>query len=191
MYFRAGHSSPRPPQTPSCILFPSPDHLHRNLPPIYPSIMASPLPASDPEILSHVQSFWEQRKPHSPIYQFLLSDIEFTHASKGLVCARLRLTKNHVNAHGGIHGSVSATIVDWMGGMAVAAWDNRVKTGVSTDIHVSYLSSAKDGDLIEIEGKASKVGRTLAFTSVTISKVVDDAPGPVVATGTHTKFLNV
>jgi acyl-coenzyme A thioesterase 13 len=153
--------------------------------------MAAELPASDADILAHVQQFWESRKPRSPIYQFLLDDITFTHASKGLVRARLLLTKNHVNAHGGIHGSVSATIVDWVGGMAIAAWDNRVKTGVSTDIHISYHSSVIGGDWIEIEGKAGKVGGTLAFTTATIWKVVDDKPGPIVATGSHTKFVKV
>lgn len=146
---------------------------------------------SNPEILSHVEKFWEGRKPQSPIYQFLLSDIKLTHASKGLVRARLQLTKNHVNAHGGIHGAVSATLIDWMGGMAIAAWDNRSKTGVSTDIHISYASSAKDGDWIEVEGKADKVGGTLAFTTLTISKIVDDRLGPIIAKGSHTKFVKV
>ncbi|KAF2878019.1 HotDog domain-containing protein [Massariosphaeria phaeospora] len=146
---------------------------------------------NDAEILAHVEKYWQDRKPHSPIYQFLLEDIKVTHASKGLVRSRLLLTKNHVNVHGGIHGSVSATLVDWMGGMAIAAWDNRTKTGVSTDIHISYQSSAKEGDWIEIEGTAGKVGGSLAFTTVTISKIVDDKPGPVVATGSHTKFVRV
>lgn len=146
---------------------------------------------SSPEILSHVEKYWEGRKPHSPIYQFLLEDIKITHASKGCVRARLLLTKNHVNAHGGIHGSVSATLVDWIGGIAIAAWDNRMKTGVSTDIHISYQSTAKDGDWIEIEGKCGKVGGTLAFTTATIWKVVDDKPGPIVATGSHTKYVKI
>ncbi|KAJ4303226.1 hypothetical protein N0V90_002119 [Kalmusia sp. IMI 367209] len=153
--------------------------------------MASTLPTNDPEILAHVENFWQARLPHSAIYQLVLSDVKFTHASKGVVRARLALTKNHVNSHGGIHGSVSATIVDWVGGLAIAAWDNRSKTGVSTDIHVTYQSSAKDGDEIEIEGVASKVGGTLAFTTCTIYKVVDGKAGPVVASGSHTKFVKV
>ena len=147
--------------------------------------------ASNPEILAHVEKFWEGRKPHSPIYQFLLEDIKITHASKGVVRARLLLTKNHVNAHGGIHGSVSATLVDWVGGIAIAAWDNRMKTGVSTDIHIAYQTSAKDGDTIEVEGRADKVGRTLAFTTATIWKVVDSKHGPIIAMGSHTKFVRV
>jgi acyl-coenzyme A thioesterase 13 len=146
---------------------------------------------NDPDILAHVEKFWEGRKPSSPIYQFLLGDIKITYASKGVVRARLPLTNNHVNTHGGIHGSVSATLVDWVGGIAIAAWDNRSKAGVSTDIHISYLSSAKSGDTIEIEGKAGKVGGSLAFTTATIWKVVDDKQGPIVATGSHTKFVRV
>jgi acyl-coenzyme A thioesterase 13 len=148
-------------------------------------------PPNDPAILSHVSSFWQSRKPHSPIYLFLISDIELTHASKGVVRARLPLTHNHVNAHGGIHGSVSATLIDWIGGLAIAAWDNRSKTGVSTDIHISYQSSAKAGDVIEVEGRAGKVGGTLAFTTATIWKVVDGEVGPIVATGSHTKFVKI
>jgi acyl-coenzyme A thioesterase 13 len=152
--------------------------------------MGSQVP-NDPAILEHVEKYWEARKPFSPIYQFLLGDIKITYASKGVVRARLPLTNNHVNTHGGIHGSVSATLVDWVGGIAIAAYDNRTKTGVSTDIHVTYQSSAKDGDTIEIEGRAGKVGGTLAFTTATIWKVVDDQPGPIVATGSHTKFVKI
>ncbi|KAJ8112354.1 hypothetical protein OPT61_g5256 [Boeremia exigua] len=100
--------------------------------------MASTQAPNNPETLAHVQKFWEARKPRSPIYQFLLDDIQLTHASKGVVRARLLLTSNHVNTHGGIHGSVSATLIDWVGGIAIAAWDNRDKAGVSTDIHISH-----------------------------------------------------
>ncbi|KAF2201285.1 Thioesterase/thiol ester dehydrase-isomerase [Delitschia confertaspora ATCC 74209] len=146
---------------------------------------------SDPSILAHVLKYWADRQPFSPIYAFLLSSICVTHASRGLLRARLLLTKNHINAHGGIHGSVSATLVDWVGGMVIATHDNRTKTGVSTDIHISYVSSAKEGDWIEIEGRTGKVGGTLAFTTATIYKVVDDKPGPIVALGSHTKFVRV
>ena len=146
---------------------------------------------NDPEILAFVEDFWQGRKPSSPIYQFLLDDIKLTYASKGVVRAQLLLTKNHVNTHGSIHGSVSATLIDCVGGVAIAAWDNRSKAGVSTDIHISYVSGAKVGDTVEIEGKASKVGGTLAFTTATIWKLQDGKPGPVVATGSHTKFVKI
>ncbi|KAF9733435.1 hypothetical protein PMIN06_007556 [Paraphaeosphaeria minitans] len=153
--------------------------------------MAAPAPANDPELLAFVQEYWAARLPHSAIYQLVLSDAKFTHASKGVVRARVTLTKNHVNSHGGIHGSTSATFFDWVGGMAIAAWDKRSKTGVSTDIHVTYQSSAREGDEVEIEGTTTKVGGTLAFTKCCIYKVVDGERGAVIADGSHTKFVKV
>ncbi|KAK6068420.1 thioesterase family protein [Seiridium cupressi] len=145
--------------------------------------------SSDDQIKAHIESLVANNLPRSPIYNFLLSDVRIHSATKGSVKARLTLTKNHINSGGGIHGSVSATIVDWAGGMAIATWDLRERTGVSVDIHVRYLSSAKEGDEIEIEGTAEKVGGSVAFTKVVISKVVDGEVRSVVASGTHTKYV--
>lgn len=138
---------------------------------------------------AHIEKLIANNLPGSPIYAFLLTPVRVVSASKGHVLCRLPLTQNHMNSKGGIHGSVSATIVDWMGGMAIASWDLREKTGVSVDIHVTYQSSAKEGDEIEIEGIADKVGGSLAFTKVNIFKVQDGQRGAAVITGTHTKFV--
>lgn len=56
---------------------------------------------------------------NSPIYDFLLSDVEIISARKGAVTARLALAKNHVNSRGTIHGAVSAALADWSGGLAI------------------------------------------------------------------------
>ena len=85
--------------------------------------------------------------------------------------------------------SVTATIVDWAGGMAIATTDYRRKTGVSVDIHVTYQSGAKLGDEIEIEGVAEKVGGSMAFTRIGIYMVDNGQRGRLVATGTHTKYV--
>jgi acyl-coenzyme A thioesterase 13 len=73
--------------------------------------------------------------------------------------------------------------------MAIASWDSRSKTGVSVDINVSYVGVARAGDTVEIEARADKVGGSLGFTSVKISKVVEGRAGPLIATGRHTKFV--
>ncbi|KAH7028099.1 HotDog domain-containing protein [Microdochium trichocladiopsis] len=145
--------------------------------------------ASDAAIKAHIESLVATQLPNSAIYNFLLSDVRIHAATKGTVKARLTLTDHHVNSRGGIHGAVSATFTDWAGGMAIATWDLRDKTGVSVDIHVRYLSSAVVGDEVEIEGTAEKVGGSVAFTKVVISKVVDGVAGPIIASGTHTKFV--
>ena len=131
-----------------------------------------PKALTDTDTLAHVELVWAGNKPNSPIYDFLLSEISLTFASKGLVRARLQLTKNHVNSKGGLHGIVSACLIDWVGGLAIAAYDRRDQTGVSTDMHITYISSAREGDWVEVEGKASKVGGTLAFTTADRKSVV-------------------
>jgi acyl-coenzyme A thioesterase 13 len=157
-------------------------------------------PLSDPAILGHLQNYHATRCCASPIYTLLLGTptaplFRFTSASKGIFTARLTLLPQHLNSGGGIHGSVSATLVDWAGGLAIAAWDLRAATGVSVDINVSYLSSAKLGEEIEIEGRVERVGANLAFTEVRIWKVLDgDGPGGgergnMVISGRHTKFV--
>lgn len=73
--------------------------------------------------------------------------------------------------------------------MAIASHDLREKTGLSVDIHVTYLSTAAEGDEIEIEGRAERVGGSLAYTSIRITKVVNGELGAIVATGTHTKYV--
>ena len=80
--------------------------------------------------------------------------------------------------------------MDWVGGMAIASLDLRDKTGVSVDIHVSYLAGAKMGETIAIMGCAEKVGGNLAFTGVQIWVVGGDGErGREVARGRHTKFV--
>ncbi|TKA73448.1 hypothetical protein B0A55_06080 [Friedmanniomyces simplex] len=137
----------------------------------------------------HIEELVKTKLPTSPIYAFLLTPVKITSATKGHVTARLPLSQNHMNSMGSLHGSVTATIVDWMGGMAISSHDLRSKSGVSVDIHVTYQSGAKTGDEIEIEGIAEKVGGSLAFTKVNIYKVEGGKRGRVVATGTHTKFV--
>lgn len=143
-------------------------------------------PPSDP--LASVNACW-QRISASPVYSFFLSDIKIVSASVGAMTARLVIGPNHINSKGTLHGSVSATIVDWAGGMAIAT-HGREETGLSTDIHVTYSSGAKLGDVLTIEGKTIKVGRSMGFTTVTIYKAHgENAMGTVVAQGSHSKYV--
>ena len=139
--------------------------------------------------LALVQEVWNEMKPKSTIYRMLLGDIEIVSASKGVVNVRLRVEPVHLNSKGTLHGTVSACLTDWAGGMAIASTGLK-KTGLSTDIHTTFISTAKEGDWLEVEGRASKVGATLAFTTVEIRKSVDGGgPGVMVCTGTHTKYV--
>lgn len=143
------------------------------------------------EQLDHVLKHWNDLKEQSPIYQFLLSDIEIIGANAGSITAQLKVGKQHLNSKGTLHGTVSACLTDWAGGLAVAS-SGLEKTGVSTDIHTTYISTAKEGDTLEIIGKASKVGKTLAFTTIEINKMESDGQSSApVCTGTHTKYVKI
>lgn len=63
---------------------------------------------------------------------------------------------------------------------------NPTKPGVSIDINVSYLSSAKQGDTVDIVGTALRAGRKLAFADVAIRRTSDQT---LVAVGRHTKSV--
>jgi acyl-coenzyme A thioesterase 13 len=137
--------------------------------------------------LESVQSCWERVSSNSPVYNFFFKDMKIVSAKHGTMTAQCTVNENMINSKGGLHGSVSATIVDWAGGMAIAS-TGLEKTGLSTDIHVSYVSTAKLGDVLTIEGTASKVGRNMGFTTVTISKGQGEQSS-IVAHGTHTKYI--
>ncbi|KAJ5919007.1 hypothetical protein N7466_009950 [Penicillium verhagenii] len=137
--------------------------------------------------LQQVQKVWERTRPNSPIYEFLLDTIEIYEAERGVVRARLQVSPRQLNSKGTLHGAFSACVTDWAGGMAIAS-HGLDSTGVSTDIHVNYLSTATEGDWLEIESRANKVGKSLAFTTVTISKKTEEGL-TIVAQGSHTKYV--
>lgn len=139
--------------------------------------------------LQHAIKVSADKMPGSPIYNYVLEDIQIIGATKGSVIARLTLIEKHINSKNGLHGSVSLTIVDWMGGLAITTHDLRTSTGVSLDIHVTFQSSAKVGEEIEIEGVAERVGRTVAFTRVNIYKVEGGERGKLLVSGSHTKYV--
>jgi acyl-coenzyme A thioesterase 13 len=138
--------------------------------------------------LENVLNVWSRIRQNSPIYNFLLEDVEVYEASTGVVRSKIQVSARHLNSKNGLHGVFSACVVDWAGGLAIASHGLQ-STGVSTDIHVSYLSKAVLGDWLEIESRADKVGKTLGFTSVTISKRGDDGQLSIVAQGSHTKYI--
>jgi acyl-coenzyme A thioesterase 13 len=136
----------------------------------------------------HVRKAWERMQSGSPIYNFLLADVDIFSVEPGVVRAKLQVQPNHINSKGTLHGSFSACVMDWGGGLAIAS-HGLEQTGVSVDIHVSYASTASLGDWLEIEARTGKLGRTLAFTTITISKGVETDSPTLVAQGSHTKYV--
>ncbi|GHJ89101.1 hypothetical protein NliqN6_5503 [Naganishia liquefaciens] len=121
----------------------------------------------------------------SPIYGFLLRSLIPQHSTtRGTSISHLTLAPEHLNSAGSIHGSVSATIVDWASGNALATMGSG--SGASVDMHVTFLNKAKLGEVVEVRGIVDKLGRRMAFTRVEVKRVSD---GELVVTAIHTKIV--
>jgi acyl-coenzyme A thioesterase 13 len=138
---------------------------------------------------AHVQALADRLRSASTIYGVFLPALTLRSVRPGAVTSRLPLEQMHVNSKGGLHGAVSATIVDYTTGLAIAAQDLREATGASVDMHISYLSTAGVGDTVEIEATAERVGGSLAVVTVRISKVGDGDVLTPVTLATHTKYV--
>lgn len=148
-------------------------------------------PTTPASVVSHVEKVWATKITTSQPYNLIIPTIRLTSATpEGRVTGRMVLEEKHVNSLGGIHGTTSAAIVDFTAGMAIVAKSGGDRTGVSTDIHISYVASARVGDTVEVECWLNKLGRNLAYTSVEIRKVVGDGEAKkVLVTGSHTKYV--
>ncbi|KAF4511553.1 hypothetical protein G6O67_003336 [Ophiocordyceps sinensis] len=136
-----------------------------------------------------VQALLERLVASSAIYSFALSAMELETVTRGSVTTRLQLTDRHANSKGALHGAVSATVVDFVTGLAIASWDGRETTGASVDMHLSYLATARAGDWVRVEATAERVGGSLAFVTVKIVKVGDEGDEEVVVLAQHTKYV--
>ncbi|KAJ7460054.1 thioesterase family protein [Mycena galericulata] len=150
----------------------------------------NPASASDePNLFNNVQTVLTNYLTSSPLYNLLLSTLVLVSASNGRVTLKLVVLPVHVNSKSVLHGSISAALVDLVAGLAITSTGSP-KTGLSTDLHVSFAGAARQGDTLWIEGFAERVGGTLAFTRVRIEKESEGDTGrTLVATGSHTKYV--
>ncbi|KAI5856151.1 Thioesterase/thiol ester dehydrase-isomerase [Durotheca rogersii] len=111
--------------------------------------------------------------------------LRVTNAVAGEVQFELDITKDHTNRLKILHGGTIASMVDLGGSLAVASM-GLYATGVSTDLNVTYLSSGgKVGDKITATAVCDKIGKTLAYTSITFR----NSQGELAARGSHTKYV--
>ncbi|KAI8956453.1 Thioesterase/thiol ester dehydrase-isomerase [Daldinia sp. FL1419] len=117
--------------------------------------------------------------------RLLGAHLRVTNAAAGKVDFELDITKDHTNRLKILHGGTIASMVDLGGSLAVASM-GLYATGVSTDLNVTYLSSGgKVGDKITATAVCDKMGKTLAYTTVTFK----NAQGELAARGSHTKYV--
>ncbi|KAI7869331.1 HotDog domain-containing protein [Spinellus fusiger] len=143
------------------------------------SMIASPVLRSKAFVEKVLQNF----KAQGGYDAHVLSKLCLVDSDASRVVAELTVEKYHLNRLGTVHGGLLATVVDIGGSLAIAS-RGLFATGVSTDINISYLSSATQGDVLTMVAKCDRLGKTLAFTSVDIK-----CKDTLVAIGRHNKWV--
>lgn len=115
----------------------------------------------------------------------VLEKVTLVSATPGKLICEMKVEDDHANKYGTLHGGLTATLVDNISTLALVSTE-RGLPGVSVDMNITYMSPAKIGEDLLITAHVLKQGKTLAFTSVDVTK---KATGKLVAQGRHTKHL--
>ncbi|GFR47180.1 hypothetical protein Agub_g8771 [Astrephomene gubernaculifera] len=117
-----------------------------------------------------------------------LQGLTVTDVSDGRIVCELPVTERVQNRYGTLHGGAAATIVDTVSTAALLTASPH--TGVSVNLAVTYLAPMPGGpgEVVIVDARVARVGRQLATLTAELKR---KATGQVVATGTHTKFLQV
>jgi acyl-coenzyme A thioesterase 13 len=77
-----------------------------------------------------------------------LMQLQIVTCTHDRVVCHIPVEKQHLNIQDRLFGGVTASLVDIGGSLAIAAKTASLHTGVSTDLSISYLRSAKLGDIV-------------------------------------------
>jgi len=98
-------------------------------------------------------------------------------AGEGYARMSLVLEQKHTNPNGVVHGGVLCTLMDEVSGWAVMTVRGieamLVAPHATVDMNVSFLSGARPGDKLIVEGRALRVGRSVAFAEAEVRRGED------------------
>ena len=98
----------------------------------------------------------------------------------------LTVTPPIMNFLGSLHGGAIATVVDEATTLALIAAG--YFPGVSTSLDVQYTKGCAEGDVVRVEARVLRAGRTVAFTECRLYSTT--YPNELLARGTHTKMIS-
>ena len=98
----------------------------------------------------------------------------------------LTVTPPIMNFLGSLHGGAIATVVDEATTLALIAAGHF--PGVSTSLDVQYTKGCAEGDVVRVEARVLRAGRTVAFTECRLYSTT--YPNELLARGTHTKMIS-
>lgn len=106
---------------------------------------------------------------------------------EGYVRMALLLDEKHTNPNGVMHGGVATALMDEVLGAVVASVRGmealRAAPHATVDMNVSFLAGPRAGDEIVVEGRALKIGRTVAFCEAEVTR---RGKGDMIAKGRFT-----
>lgn len=87
-----------------------------------------------------------------------ISSLSLLSAKPGLINTKFVIAKHNVNRLGTLHGGLICTLVDTLGSLSLAS-KGLYSTGVSTDIHTTFVKAAGGiGDEVLVRGEVTSLG---------------------------------
>ncbi|XP_057333450.1 acyl-coenzyme A thioesterase 13-like [Microplitis mediator] len=114
-----------------------------------------------------------------------LKNLEVLSAANGQCKAEFTVKEEQLNYAGSLHGGCVCSLVDCVSSYALLT-QGKGHQGVSVNMNISFMKAAMPDEVITVEAKTMKLGRTLAFLDVELSKKKD---GSLIARAAHTKFV--
>ncbi|XP_050458562.1 acyl-coenzyme A thioesterase 13-like [Cataglyphis hispanica] len=115
-----------------------------------------------------------------------MKNVQLLSIADGKCKAQFTVAEEHLNPSGTIHGGFTSTIIDVVSSYALTTYKPDQSPGSSVDLHVTFLKTARLGEVLTVNAETIRAGKTLAFLAVEITK--NDGKD-VVARGQHTKFI--
>ncbi|GIL75904.1 hypothetical protein Vretimale_5594 [Volvox reticuliferus] len=115
-----------------------------------------------------------------------LQGLRVVEVAEGRIVCEMPVSERVQNRYGTLHGGAAATLVDTISTAALLT--RSPHSGVSVHLAVTYLAPMPGGEEVVVDARVTRVGRQLASLEAQLRR---KATGQLVATGTHTKFLQV
>jgi len=122
----------------------------------------------------------------NPRFERAFPGLELVSAGDGQAVVRLVVGVEVQNLNGSLHGGATAFLVDHAGTLAIMTADRDGRSGVTTDLNVTYLAAGRGGEAVLAKARVLKPGKTLAFVTV---DVVRESDGVLCAQGRMTKAM--
>lgn len=108
----------------------------------------------------------------SPFLQLVGGELE--ERGEGYVRFSLELRPHHTNPHGVMHGGVVTTLMDEAAASVIASLRGREAVAAAPHtpvaMSVSFLSAARSGQEVVVEGRALRLGRSVAFAEAEVRR---------------------